>query len=236
MENCKLRKPARAAALGLVMGVVLESAGCASTRPALFAHDLEVQSYTSNAVLVDPVARDRRKVFVQVRCDAAVRLNRVAFEHWVKSQFIANDNSYAVVDDPGAAGYILTAYVQNPQLASMSEAHMALHSGFQNEGGAWPLPSALDVSAARRRTAEPAFMLISDIQIQARPNCENSAELAPVTPAFDTPPACSGPAPGPPLKQYRTRIVTTAHTANAQVEQVLEVMLAKTAHAIAWLF
>ena len=218
------------------MGVMLESAGCASTRPGLFARDLEVQSYTSNAVLVDPVARDRRKVFVEVRCDAAVGLNQIAFKQWVKNQFIANGNSYAVVDDPGAAGYIVTAHVQNPQLARLNEAEVALHSGFQDEGGAWSLPSALDASSVRWHSAEPAFMLISDIQIQARPDCKDPAGIAAVTTTLGLPPACSGPAPGQPLKQYRTRIVTTAHAAHRQVEQVLEVMIAKTAYAIAWLF
>ena len=102
--------------------------GCAATSVALGKKDLEVQTKTSTSVFVDPVSRDKRSVYLDVR-SGVMEFDRNAFSRVIKDQFAASDKGYRIVDDPDQAHFQMLVYVLNLEEANLSAAHSALQEG-----------------------------------------------------------------------------------------------------------
>lgn len=229
--------------------------GCSSTQVALTKKDLDVQTRTSTAIFVEPVAPENRTVYLDVR-SGVMEFDRNAFKNFLMEQFAINQNGYRIVDDPSRAHYRLQAYVLNLEKSSPSAAELALRQGYMGGaiaagaatgyiagGGAKSTLAGAVVGGAAEVISgslvkDVTFMLVCDVQISER--AKEGAVVRTDT-QIDTKAGDSGSerqtvSEVSNLKTYQTRIVTTANKANLKLETAQELMFKKTAYAMAGFF
>lgn len=235
--------------------------GCAASYTALNKQDLKVDTRTSTAIFVDPVPREKRTIYLDIRSGIA-EFDRREFKQFVKQQFETNDNGYRLVDDPDQAQFQMLAYVLNLEHANPNAAEAALGHGFAGAGGmaaATGVGTAMAVGAsggsgdaalgaglavgaasfiADAMVKDVTFMLVVDIQIK-----ERAAEGVIVrkdtrvdSKVSDAGGATQTVSEATDRKEYRTRIVTTANQVNLKLEECREPMFTKTAYAMAGFF
>ena len=234
--------------------------GCAATSVALGKKDLEVQTKTSTSVFVDPVSRDKRSVYLDVR-SGVMEFDRNAFSRVIKDQFAASDKGYRIVDDPDQAHFQMLVYVLNLEEANLSAAHSALQEGYvgggevvaggavgavigANRGHTWGGAALGAVAAsgmsmvANALVKDVTFMLVCDISIRervadgvyVRRDTQLGAQVS------DGGSSQSRVSEVTDRKDYRTRVVTTANKANLELPEAQDAMFQKTAYAMAGFF
>ncbi|MBL8529157.1 MAG: complement resistance protein TraT [Burkholderiales bacterium] len=231
-------------------------AGCAATHTMIAKKDLDVQARTSTAIFVDPVAKERRTIYLDVK-SGVMEFDRRRFKQFVVQQFtVANDNGYRIVDDPDQAQFLMVAYVLNLEKASPTAAQMALNQGYT--GGA--IAGGAIIGAAATQTWSGAgvgglvggaaelisgaavkdvtYMLVTDVQIQEK---APKGVLVRKDTRIDTKVSDAGAARQTSSevsmrKEYRTRIVTTANKVNLELPEAEELMFKKTAYSMAGFF
>lgn len=234
--------------------------GCAATSVAIGKKDLDVQAKTSTAVFIDPVNRDRRTVYLDVR-SGVMEFDRRAFSQFVRQQFASNENGYRIVDDPDQANFQMLVYVLNLEKASLSAAQAALQEGYvgggevvagavvggvigANSGRGWVGAGVGAVAAsgvsmvANALVKDVTYMLVADVSIRervatgvmVRRDTQLTAKVADGGSSQQRVSEVSD------RKDYRTRIVTTANKANLKIEDAQALMFDKTAYAMAGFF
>lgn len=235
-------------------GVLL--AGCAATETMLSKKDLDVQTRTSTAIFVDPVARDKRTIYLDIK-SGVMEFDRRKFKQFVSEQFTQfNDNGYKIIDDPDAAQFQMVAYVLNLEKASPTAAEQALHQGYMGGavvGGAVAgaaMTNSVKGAAAGGLLAggtefvsgalvkDVTYMLVCDIQIKEK---AAAGVIVRKDTKIDTKVSDAGSSQqrvseATNKKEYRTRIVTTANKANLKLEDAQDLMFQKTAYAMAGFF
>ncbi len=235
-------------------------AGCAATEVALSKKNLDVQTKTSTAVFVDPVSKDKRTIYLDVR-SGVMEFDRRAFSQFVKQQFSTNDNGYRIVDEPDAAQFQMLVYVLNLEKASPTAAQAALQQGYigggevlaggavgavigANSGKTWQGGLLGGVAAsgaslvANSLVKDVTYMLVADISIRekaaqgvlVRKDTKIEAKVSDAGSSQQRVSEVSD------KKEYRTRIVTTANKANLKLEDAQSLMFDKTAYAMAGFF
>lgn len=235
-------------------------AGCAATSVALGKKDLDVQTKTSTSVFVEPVSRNERTVYLDVR-SGVMEFDRRAFSNFVKQQFADNENGYRIVDEPGQARFQMLAYVLNLEKASQSAAQSALSQGYvgggeaiagagvgavigNNQGKTWQGGILGGVAASgaslvgNALVKDVTYMLVCDVSIREK---AGAGVLVRKDTQIDTKVSDAGSSQQrvsevTDKKEYRTRIVTTANKANLKLEEAQELMFDKTAYAMAGFF
>jgi hypothetical protein len=234
--------------------------GCAATSVAIGKKDLDVQAKTSTAVFIDPVSRDRRTVYLDVR-SGVMEFDRRAFSQFVRQQFVSNENRYRIVDDPDGAHFQMLVYVLNLEKASLSAAQAALQEGYigggevaagavvggvigANSGHGWAGAGLGAVAAsgvsmvANALVKDVTYMLVADVSIRERVAegvmVRRDTQLT--AKAADGGSSQQRVSEVSDRKDYRTRIVTTANKANLKLEEAQTVMFDKTAYAMAGFF
>jgi len=230
--------------------------GCAATKVALSHKNLEVQTRTSTAVFVDPVPRERRTIYLDVK-SGVMEFDRRAFKQFVKEQFTQyNDNGYQIIDDPDKAQFQMIAYVLNLEKTNPTAAEEALNQGYMGGAvaagaiaggvGTNSYKGAL-VGGAAGGAAEfisgslvhdVTYMLVCDVQIKekaakgviVRKDTQVEAKVSDAGTSQQTVSEVSN------KKEYRTRIVTTANKVNLKLPDAQEEMFKKTAYAMAGFF
>lgn len=243
------------AGIGIV-GLVLS--GCAATHTMLAKKDLDVQARTSTAVFVDPVGKDKRTVYLDIK-SGVMEFDRKRFKQFVTEQFTQfNDNGYRIIDDPDKAQFTMVAYVLNLEKASPTAAEQALNQGYR--GGAVLAGAAVGAAATGGNPYRGAvtggliggaaemisgalvkdvtYMLVCDVQIKER---AKRGVIVRKDMAIDVKVSDSGSTRQTASevgdqKEYRTRIVTTANKANLTLAEADELMFKKTAYAMAGFF
>ncbi len=119
----------RVATLVLAVGL-LGVGGCAATHVAIAKRDLDVQTKMSATVFLDPVAPERRTVFVQVRNTS----DRPDFDLQRPITEAVTAKGYTVVEDATAATYVLQANVLQVGKNAPTAAEAALHQGYGGLG------------------------------------------------------------------------------------------------------
>lgn len=241
-------------AISTIVGAAL-LAGCAATNTALTKKDLDVQTKTSTAIFIEPVAVAKRTVYVDVK-SGVPEFDRAVFKKLLKESFAINDNHYQLIDDPDSAQFTLSAYVLNLEKASPSASSQALNRGFEGSGlllgaaaggaarGDWKGAAAGGVVGAGvdlisgALVKDVTFMLVCDVQIRER--TKNGAVVKRAT-DISTKVSDQGYTQQSVdetsnMKEYRTRIVTTANKANLKLEEASEPIYKKTAAAISGFF
>ncbi len=232
--------------------------GCAATQTALSKKDLDVQARTSTAIFVDPVAANKRTIYLDIK-SGVMEFDRHKFKEFVRAQFTQhNDNGYKIVDDPEHAQFQMVAYVLNLEKASPTASEQALHQGYM--GGAVLSGAALGAMANRSNTYNGAvaggliggaaemisgslvkdvtYMLVCDVQITekaakgviVRKDSRIHTKISDAGSSQQTVSEASN------RKEYRTRIVTTANQVNLKLEDAQELMFTKTAYAMSGFF
>lgn len=246
------------AALTMALAVPMLG-GCAATSVALSKKDLDVQTKTSTAVFVDPVSRDQRTIYLDVR-SGVMEFDRRAFSQFVKQQFAASESGYTIVDDPNQARFQMLAYVLNLEKASPTAAQAALQQGYiggetvagaavgaaigSNSGNGWSGAAIGGVAAAgasliaNSLVKDVTYMLVCDISIRERVAAgvlvrKDTQIDAKVSDAGSSQQRVSEVSD---KKEYRTRVVTTANKANLTLEEARDLMFDKTAYALAGFF
>lgn len=241
-----------------IAAVGLALSGCAATQTLIAKKDLDVQARTSTAVFVDPVSRDKRTIFLDIKSGVA-EFDRKRFKQFVIEQFTQfNDNGYRLVDDPDKAQFTMVAYVLSLEKASPTAAEQALHQGYQ--GGAVLAGAAVGAAVTGGNPYRGAvggglvggaaelisgalvkdvtFMLVCDVQIKerARRGVIVRKDTAVDVKVSDSGSSRQTSSEVSDQKEYRTRIVATANKANLTLAEADELMFKKTAHAMAGFF
>lgn len=229
--------------------------GCAASQTLLAKKDLVVQSKTSTAVFVEPVARAKRSVFLDVKSGVEA-FDRRAFKEFIVQQFATSDSGYRIVDDPDAAQFTLVAYVLNLEEANPTAAEKALEQGYEGQA---VLAGAVTGAIAGQSLVATAggglaggvaehvtsywvkdvtFMLVCDVQIRERAAAgvvvrKDTDILARASDSGWTRQSSSEASN---RKEYRTRIVTTANKANLSLADAQPEMFRKTAYAMSGFF
>lgn len=228
--------------------------GCAATTTALSKKDLDVQTKTSTAIFIEPVSPSKRTVYVDVK-SGVQEFDRAIFKKLLKDSFATNDNHYQLVDDPESAQFILSAFVLNLEKASPSASQQALNRGY--EGGAlagaaiggasrgdWKgavaggvVGAGVDVISGAL-VKDVTYMLVCDVQIKER--TKNGAVVKRATDiktqVSDNGATLQSVDEASTMKEYRTRIVTTANKANLKLEEAAQPIYTKTAAAMSGFF
>jgi hypothetical protein len=229
--------------------------GCAASQTLLAKKDLVVQSRTSAAVFVDPVARPKRTIYLDVKSGVEA-FDRHAFKQFVAEQFATNDDGYRLVDDPDSAQFTMVAYVRNLEETNPTAAEKALEGGYKGQaalvggvtgaiaggtlattaGGA--VLGGLTEHVTGYWVKDVTFLLVCDVQIR-----ERVGEGVVVQKDTDIGARVSNDGYSRQFaseetdhKEYRTRIVTTANKANLSLADAQPEMFRKTAYAISGLF
>ncbi len=244
----------------LVAAIATLFSGCAATHVALSKKDLDVQTKTSSAIFIDPVARSKRTIYLDVR-SGVMEFDRRAFSQFVRQQFASNGNGYQIVDDPDAAHFQMLVYVLNLEKASPSAAEAALGQGYvgggevlagsvagavvgHNTGHTWQGGLIGGVAAsgasliANALVKDVTYMLVCDISVRERVADgvlvrKDTKIDAKVSDAGSSQQRVSEVST---RKEYRTRIVTTANKANLELTEAQDKMFDKTAYAMAGFF
>ena len=238
------------AALACLMVVL---SGCAAMHTSIAKKDLDVQTKLSTAIFVDPVPEEKRKVYLEVR-SAVMEFDRNAFRQALNQQILASGNGYTFTDDPEEAQYSMSVYVRNLEKASPSAADNYLQSGFEGvatgatlsyaTGGSGRNAAAVGIigglvsTAANAMVKDVTYLLVADIQIKERAKKgvmirRDSKVDSKISDDGATTQRYSEVTN---LKEYRTRVVTTANKANLELEEAQPLMFDKTAYAMASFF
>ncbi|MET0382585.1 MAG: complement resistance protein TraT [Burkholderiaceae bacterium] len=252
----------RAAGLAGSALIVAALVGCAAASVSLAKKDLVVQTKTSTAVFVDPVAPADRTLYVEVR-SGVQEFDRRAFSKYIKQEFSTNENGYRIVDDPTKARYQMLAYVLNLEESNPTAAEAALHQGYVGgdvmagavAGGVIGANShgrlggyggaavggllAGGVSmVANSLVHDVTFVLVCDVSIRERaaPGVLVRKDTAITAKVSDGGTSQQRVSEVSDKKEYRTRIVTTANKANLKLEEAQDSMFSKTAYAMSGFF
>jgi len=230
--------------------------GCAAIHTSVAKRNLDVQTKTSTAIFVDPVKRELRTVYVEVR-SGVMEFDRRAFKKAIMDEFAHNDNGYRVVDDPDAAQYTMSVYVLTMEKASPTAAEAALSKGYVGGSGVvagaavgglstnsgrgmvgGAVLGGLGETIANAYVQDVTYMLIADVQIKektrngaiVRKDTQISAKVSDAGTSTQRVSEASN------RKEYRTRIVTTAEKANLELPEAQPLMFQKTAYAMSGFF
>ncbi|MFH1060672.1 MAG: complement resistance protein TraT, partial [Pseudomonadota bacterium] len=101
-----LRKFGRWGIAAAMLAALALMAGCAATTTAIRYKDLDVQTKMSNTIFLDPVAADKRTIFVQMRNTSDKPFD---IQGEIMSALMAK--GYRLVNDPAQAHFILQGNV-----------------------------------------------------------------------------------------------------------------------------
>lgn len=114
--------------------VITSLVGCSATHTALRKKNLDVQTKMSASIFLEPVAADKRTIYVQVRNTSDKQA--LDIDSKVKGTIVSK--GYTIVDDPEKANFILQANILKVGKIDAREAQAAMGSGYNEvlAGGA----------------------------------------------------------------------------------------------------
>ncbi len=227
--------------------------GCAAVHTSIAKKDLDVQTKLSTSIFVDPVAPEKRKIYLEVR-SAVMEFDRNAFRQALTTQIETSGNGYTIVDSPEDAQYSMSVFVRNLEKASPSAAENYLRTGYEGvaagaavgyatggdyrQAAAGGIIGGLVSTAANAFVKDVTFLLVADIQIKerARKGVIVRRDSKVDTKISDDGATTQTYSEATNQKEYRTRVVTTANKANLELEEAQPLMFDKTAYAMAAFF
>jgi hypothetical protein len=237
--------------LGAVFILLLT--GCAAVHTSIAKKDLDVQTKLSTAVFIDPVAPEKRKIYLEMR-SAVMEFDRNAFRSVISQQILSSGNGYILIDNPDNAQYTMSIFVRNLEKSSPAAAENYLRTGYEGvaagaalgyavgggyrDAAAGGLIGGLATTAANAFVKDVTYLLVADIQIKerarqgviVRKDSKVNTKISDDGASTQTYSEVSN------QKEYRTRVVTTANKANLELEEAQPLMFEKTAYAMASFF
>jgi hypothetical protein len=240
----------RLKAIGAVLSgaMVVVLGGCGMVQKSIGTYkEMKVQTKTSEALFVDPVPREKRTVYLDVK-SGVDSFDRRAFRGFVVKQFATNDNGYQIIDDPDVAQFTMTVYVLNLEETTAEKAAETLTEttatrdrrgrGQTVKTTEKPQASFAELITGKSTTDKKVIALICDVQIReraaegvmVRKDSQVDAKISGVGSARQTVSEVSD------RKEYRARILTTAEGVNFELAEVQGEMFQKTASAMSGFF
>lgn len=249
----KLRARSGLIVLGLVLALL---GGCAATQVAVGKKDLLVNTKTSTSIFVEPVPKDQRTIYLEVK-SGVMEFDRNAFKTFVTQSFGNSDSGYVVVDDPTKAQFQMLAYVLNLEEASPTAAEAALNQGYVGSiaagaaagalinnnnpytgAGYGGLVGGIADSVSGALVHDVTFMLVVDVKITEKAGkgvyVRKDTQIG--SKVSDSGTSNQSVSEVRDRKEYQTRIVTTANQANLKLPEAQDLMFKKTAYAMAGFF
>lgn len=224
--------------------------GCGAGYTAVKKRDLVTQTKMSDSIFLDPVAPEKRVVFVEIRNTTDQQLQ---VEQAVRQRLSAR--GYRLTDNPDEATFLLQANILQVGRSDLRGSSDAISSGF---GGA--VAGAVLASATGSSNREAAgvgvlagaasvlsdamvddvlYTIVTDLQIRQRLAAgEQVSQQQSTTLKQGTSTELKEsvtPAPTQ-WKSYRTRIVSSANQANLKLETALPALEAGLVQALGGLF
>lgn len=235
---------------GLVISIV---SGCSAIHTSVAKRNLDVQTKISTSIFVDAVAKEDRKIYLEVR-SGVMEFDRNSFRQSISQQLANSGNGYTLTEDPNQAQFNMSVFVRNLEKTTPEGAAQALSSGYQGAsagaaasfalGGGSRDMAGLGLLAAGAGTIANAFvqdvmyLLVADIQIKekaangviVRRDSQVNTKISDDGATTQTYSEATN------KKEYRTRVVTTANKANLELPEAQPLMFEKTAYAMSSFF
>ncbi|MGB1263687.1 MAG: complement resistance protein TraT [Cognaticolwellia sp.] len=239
--------------VSLVGLIITTLASCSAIHTSVSKRDLDVQTKLSTSIFVDPVPADKRKIYLEVR-SAVMEFDRNAFRKSISHQLVNSGNGYTLTDDPEKSQYRMSIFVRNLEKTTPQAAATALSAGFQGVGigaaaaaatgssyrgaAAAGLAVGLASTVANAFVQDVMYLLVADIQIKerARKGVIVRRDSKVNSKISDDGATTQTYSEATNLKEYRTRVVTTANKANLELEEAQPLMFDKTAYAMSAFF
>lgn len=227
--------------------------GCTAIHTSVAKRNLDVQTKISTSIFVEPVSKEKRKIYLEVR-SGVMEFDRNSFRQSIGKQLVSSGNGYTLTDDPKKAQYRMSVFVRTLEKTTPEGAAKALSSGYQGAGvgvaasyalggsgrnmaGAGLLVSGLGV-VANAFVQDVMYLLVADIQIKenagkgviVRRDSKVNSKISDDGATTQTYSEATN------KKEYRTRVVTTANKANLELPEAQPLMFDKTAYAMAAFF
>jgi len=239
--------------LSVVGLIILTLASCSAIHTSVAKRDLDVQTKISTSIFVDPVPAKQRKIYLEVR-SAVMEFDRISFRKAISKQLVNSGNGYTLTDNPEKSQYRMSVFVRNLEKTTPEAAASALGAGFQGAGigaaaaaatgssyrgaAAAGLVVGLTSTVANAFVQDVVYLLVADIQIKERAkkgvivrrDSKVNSKISDDGATTQTYSEATN------LKEYRTRVVTTANKANLELEEAQPLMFDKTAYAMSAFF
>lgn len=227
--------------------------GCSATHTAFNKRNLDVQTKMSATIFLDPVASDKKTVFLQVKNTTG----QSSFDLQDKIKYSIIAKGYKIVEDPKLAHYVLQANVLQVGKSDLRAADYALNGGFggavsgaligggvgalASNDGKGMLAGALIGGAvstiADALVKDIVYTAITDVQISEKVFGSSVEEKTKSKLKQGT----SGSSKLKSIKtvnwkKYQTRIVSTANKANLKFEEAAKPLREGLARTIAGIF
>ncbi len=218
---------------GLILLFFLGLNGCVATHTAISKRDLDVQTKMSKTIFLDPVAEDKKTVFVQVRNTSG----NPNFDLQRSLNWELNNRGYTIVNNPDEAQFMVQTNVLQVGKANLNEVDSVLDSGFgggllgaaitgASGGGSRAVVggglagAALGV-ALDAMTKDICYTVVTDVQISERTHAtvkeKVNSHLSQGTHSNRVVTSTENSH----WKRYQTRIVSSANKVNLQLEEAM---------------
>ncbi len=229
-----MKKIVSVVALSFVLGVVAISfGGCSAMNTAISKKDLDVQTKMSETIFLEPVAPEKKIVFVDIKNTSDQEVNIASR---VEAAFI--NRGYRVTKDPKEATYMLQGNILKVGKSDLRESQSYVNSAFGGgvmgaaagyaatgsgrTGAALGLAGAVVGIAADAMVKDNLYVMVTDLQIRERPlegEVVTQTQKAYLDQGSSTTTKQDIQGGKMEWKTYRTRIVSTANQVNLEFEE-----------------
>ena len=231
--------------------------GCAAIHTSIAKADLDVRTQMSDSVFLDPVGKDKRTIFIQVRNTS----DQPTFNIQQPLKVAIAAKGYRIIEDPNQAHFKLQAQILSVSKTDPTAAASALNAGYGGAiggavlggtvgaviansrgmgigAGAGALAGGLAGTIANAMVKDVTYVAITDIQITQKTKegvsgtQKTKADIAQgtgtkVEQAFEEVVK---------EKKYRTRVMSTANQVNLEYEDAAPQLNAGLTRVLAGLF
>ncbi|MDK9693601.1 MAG: complement resistance protein TraT [Sulfurimonas sp.] len=229
-----MKKIASVLTLSFVLGVVaIGLGGCSAMDTAISKKDLDVQTRMSETLFLEPVAQEKRIVYVEIKNTSDKEVNvQPAIETALTNR------GYKVTKDPKEATYMLQGNILKVGKSDLKESQSYVNSAFGGgvmgaaagyaatgsgrTGAALGLAGAVVGIAADAMVKDNLYVMVTDLQIRERPlegEVVTQTQKAYLDQGSSTTTKQDIKGGKIEWKTYRTRIVSTANQVNLEFEE-----------------
>ena len=231
----------------IVLIFAVQLIGCGSLNTAIKKRDLDVQTKMSESIFLEPVAPEKRIIYVSIRNTTGQSLN-------LKSRIIGTlvSAGYKVTQDPEQANYMLQANMLKLEETDLRTADQNLDGGFggaiigslaggssQSKSNTGLILGSLLGTAIDALVEDVHFTMVTDIQVRERPlkgETVRQSQDAALSQGSSTTVLQSSDSFEVQWKKYRTRVVSTANQVNLKFDEAIPMLENGLAGAIAGIF
>ena len=210
----------------VLLFLVIQLVGCAAIQTSVGKKDLDVQTKMSDTIFLEPVAPEKRIVFIDIRNTSDKSLD-------IESAILQSirGGGFTITDNPEQANFMLQANILQVGRANLNGVTSALDAGFGGAVAGYTIASSIDRDDVENAAVagligavggiisdalvkDIMFSMITDLQVRERPLLGKTITQSQTSQGSST--RLNQQVSGGQVnwKTYRTRIVSTANKAN----------------------